>query len=72
MYLLPPRTIRHSDLFYCHPGLMRQLGVYSIALELMKSYLGISSGSHNHLLTIRRKQKLCMSKVGSCMDTLFS
>lgn len=43
----PPslRTIHHSNLFYCHPSLLLKLDVHTTVLKLMKSYLGISSGT---------------------------
>ena len=55
-----PRTIQRSELFYCHPHLLRQLGVHTILLDLMKTYLGISSRSsvEEALLTSRRKRRL--------------
>ena len=61
------RTISHSDVFYCHPTLLRSLGVHLIVLGLMRSYLGISvSGlEDDHFLTARRKMKMAMSKVRS-------
>lgn len=60
---LPPftgRTIQRSELFYCHPHLLRQLGVHTILLDLMRTYLGISSKSsiEEALLTSRRKRRL--------------
>ena len=61
----PPRSIRNCDLFYCHPHLLRSLGVHSTVLGLMKTYFGISSGSaHNEVLSARRKQRLSMLKEG--------
>lgn len=63
--ILPHRSIRNSDLFYCHPHLLRSLGVHSTVLGLMETYLGISSGSsHNQVLSARRKQRLSMLKEG--------
>ena len=60
-----PRSIRNCDLFYCHPHLLRSLGVHSTVLGLMKTYFGISSGSaHNEVLSARRKQRLSMLKEG--------
>ena len=62
---LPHRSIRNCDLFYCHPHLLRSLGVHSTVLGLMKTYFGISSGSaHNEVLSARRKQRLSMLKEG--------
>ncbi len=67
------RMIRNSAIFYCHPHLLRQLGVHSTVLELMQSYLGISSGSgKSHVLTFRRKQRLCMVCVLSTLRGLLS
>ena len=64
-FFLPHRSIRNCDLFYCHPHLLRSLGVHSTVLGLMKTYLGISSGSvHNQVLSARRKQRLSMLKEG--------
>lgn len=68
------RMLRNSTIFYCHPHLIRQLGVHSTVLQLMRSYLGISSGpGESQYLTLRRKQRLCMV-CGSCYSsfTVFS
>ncbi len=54
------RKVRNSAIFYCHPHLIRQLGVHSAVLELMQSYLGIAGSGENQVLSIRRKQRLCM------------
>ena len=59
------RTISHSDVFYCHPHLLRSLGVHLTVLGLMRSYLGISVAGleDDSFLTTRRKMKMAMSKV---------
>ena len=55
------RTIHHSNLFYCHPSLLLKLQVHSTVLKLMKSYLGITSGSAREMfLASKRKLKLEM------------
>ena len=61
------RTISHSGLFYCHPQLLRSLGVHLTVLGLMRSYLGIRVAGleDDSFLTARRKMKMAMSKVGA-------
>ena len=54
--LTSSRTIHHSSLFYCHPHLLRQLGVHTTVLNLMKTYLGISSGSPEDVLLSSRRR----------------
>ena len=65
------RTISHSGLFYCHPQLLRSLGVHLTVLGLMRSYLGIRVAGleDDSFLTARRKMKMAMSKVGVCRQT---
>ena len=59
------RTISQSGVFYCHPQLLRSLGVHLTVLGLMRSYLGISVAGleEDSFLTARRKMKMAMSKV---------
>ncbi len=60
-HTLTHRTIQHSELFYCHPHLLRQLGVHTILLDLMRTYLGIcskSSSVEEALLTSRRRRRI--------------
>ena len=66
------RTISHSGIFYCHPHLLRSLGVHLTVLGLMRSYLGISvtGMEEDKFLTARRKMKMAMSKVQCKVDVL--
>lgn len=57
------RTIHHSNLFYCHPTLLLKLEVHSTVLKLMKSYLGIGSGSVRERF-IASKRKLTLDLIG--------
>lgn len=58
-------TIKKSGLFYCHPHLLRQLGVHTTVLGLIRTYLGISSGSaQENLLSRHRMHRLKMSSAG--------
>ena len=60
------RAVSHSGVFYCHPQLLRSLGVHLTVLGLMRSFLGISVAGleDDQFLTARRKMKMAMSKVG--------
>ena len=66
------RTISLSDLFYCHAPLIRSLHVHTTVLELMNSYLGISSGGSatSEVISQRRKKKMAMSKVNCFVEPL--
>lgn len=68
------RVIRNSDIFFCHPHLLRSLEVHLTVLGLMQSYLGISSGSgvHDQVLSVRRKKRLSMFKVGNTLHSYSS
>ena len=58
-------------MFYCHPGLLLKLKVHSTVLKLMKSYLGISSGSAREMfLASKRKMKLDMYNSELCSENL--
>ncbi len=59
------RTIHHSNLFYCHPHLLLNLEVHSTVLQLMKSYLGVSSGTARERFLFSRR-KLTLELYSEC------